>query len=226
MKRISFIQKNRPFAEKERERSTPLSSQSWGFTLIEILIVLSIIAALAAVVIPRLGGQRNQEIRSTVRKLSTLTRNLHSRAKLFNVSYRLVIDMQDGPDSKEAHSYWVERTSQPVLIRSEENEKKKKKADDEAEDPDGFGLDPQLTRKPIPLPNGMIFSKVEITSKEGEITEGKAYLNFLAQGLADEAAIHIRHGGDLNWTIAIHPLTGHGEVIAKDVSLKDIQDQD
>src|SRR5687767_2212347 len=72
----------------ERPRST---SAEGGFTLIEILIVLGLVAFLSAIAIPRFENT-NSKLRREVRTLTVMMKRLHHLARLNRQTYRLVID--------------------------------------------------------------------------------------------------------------------------------------
>ena len=85
-------------------------SSSKGFTLVEILIVLAIFAGIAAMGVPALF-KKSDNIKKVARKLTSLTKEVRSRAKLKNATYRIAIDMRAEP-----HRYWVEfmQGSKPI----------------------------------------------------------------------------------------------------------------
>ncbi|MCB0355572.1 MAG: prepilin-type N-terminal cleavage/methylation domain-containing protein, partial [Bdellovibrionales bacterium] len=198
-----------------------------GFTLMEVMIVLAIMGAMVAMVIPRIGN-RNNEIKSEVRKLSTLTRQIRSLAKLQNVTYRLVLDL--GSENQQSSSYWVERSNNEVLLTEDREEKYMKSLGNSADeeqilnDPEGFTLDKSLFKSPKKLPSDMTFSSVEITGYEKPLDAGKVYIHFFPSGRVEEAAIHLKLD-DFQWTLAIHPLTGKTDIASQFVSLKDITNQ-
>ena len=200
---------------------------SKGFTLMEVMIVLAIMGAMVALVIPRIGN-RNNEIKAEVRKLSTLTRQIRSLAKLQNATYRLVLDLGvEGSDGE--HSYWVERASKEVLLSEdrEENYIKSLEGKEEEEtvnDPSGFQLDKRLLKGPKELPSDMIFESVEISGYEKALQGGKIFIHFFPSGRVEEAAIHLKLD-EFQWTLAIHPLTGKTDIASQFVSLKDITNQ-
>ncbi|NJM10261.1 MAG: type II secretion system protein, partial [Bdellovibrionaceae bacterium] len=80
-----------------------------------------------------------------------------------------------------------------------------------------------MTKKLPELPAGIRFEKVELSRLKSPVTEGRAFIHYLPQGLVDEAAIHIKGSGAQAWTIAIHPLTGKAELISKPVALKELK---
>ncbi len=67
--------------------STPLSSG--GFTLLELLIVITILVAAAALIYPRFFEVQGARLRSDARKLSTLIRFLDEAAATRKLYYRL-----------------------------------------------------------------------------------------------------------------------------------------
>ena len=191
------------------------------------MIVLAIMGAMVALVIPRIGN-RNNEIKAEVRKLSTLTRQIRNLAKLQNATYRLVLDLgNEGSDA--GHSYWVERASKEVLLTEDREENYIKSLDetDEEEtvsDPKGFQVDKAILKSPKDLPSDMIFESVEISGYEKSLRAGKIFIHFFPSGRVEEAAIHLKLD-DFQWTLAIHPLTGKTDIAAQFVSLKDITNQ-
>lgn len=193
-----------------------------GFTLIEMMVVVAIIAGTAALVIPRLGN-RNNKTKAILREITILSRQLHTKAKLNGTIYRLVIDMKDGADGKGTQEYWVEKSSNSTLIRTDDPEEDNPSK--EPKPPSDFAPDSSVMKKPSPLPNEMYFAKVELTRLSEPVTRGKAYIHYMPQGLVEESAIHLKSGKDRKWTISIHPLTGKAEVISEETSLQEIRSQ-
>ena len=196
-----------------------------GFTLLEIIIVVGIIAAIVTMAIPKLSG-RGAEVRSVVRKIAVLNRELKNRAKLHNATYRLVIHMGE-KDLKPHHEFWVERAEgniinnydpkNPPRLAEEMSEKELQ------ETPPAFQPDVKVLKKPHVLPSGMTFEHVELSSLSEPVTSGLVYVHYLPTGYADEAAIQIQYDKKLFWTLAIQPLTGRVDIIDEKVRLKDLQ---
>ena len=205
-----------------------------GFTLIEIMIVLAIVVSVTGLLLGRFGNSNNQ-IKESIRKIGVLSRDIHHRAKLQNVTYRLVIDMHSGEDDEEIPpQYWVERGSSPSLFTNEANHSSYDKREGEAETkedevdgeepppPADFAIETSLTPRKMELLGGLLFEDVEVISLKEKITSGIVYIYYLPEGLVDESAIHLGMGEERHWTLSIHPLTGRVEIATKYISLKEI----
>ncbi len=200
--------------------SNKLPINNRGMTLIEIMIVLVIITTVVVFGAPKLAGVGTQ-LRNTMRSLSVITKRLHHMARMNRKTYRLVFQLGEGKQDV----FWVESSEKPVALLSE------KQSEDEAhsvsksdEKPASqFTVDTTILKNPAGLPNKIYFEDIELASRNVVITAGTAYIHFMPQGLAEEAAIHITDKKDIHWTILIHPLTGQGEVIGQYVSLKDLK---
>ncbi|MBX7231045.1 MAG: hypothetical protein K1X29_03065 [Bdellovibrionales bacterium] len=197
------------------------------------MIVLGLVAALVALAVPKLTGQNNQ-IRQAVRKISSLGRQLHNSAMMNGAMYRLVIDLKTD-SSKDKQEYWVEvATSQNVLRpeemaetlaerekREQEKRESKKDSDSKSEEEQKlFTVDTKILKKPETLPGSLTFEDVEFRRSNNPFKEGRVYIYFSPQGLADEAVIHLKANEKLRWSLALRPLTGKTEVITEYISLK------
>jgi len=199
-----------------------------GFTLMEIMIVLAIMGAMVAMVIPRIGN-RNNEIKAEVRKLSTLTRQVRSLAKLQNATYRLVLDLNS--EGNDSYSYWLEKANKEILLTEEREENyikslesQRDEEEEKAADPQGFVMDKSILRGKKNLPSNMIFENIEISGYEKPLNAGKVFIHFFPSGRVEEAAIHLKLD-DFQWTLAIHPLTGKTDIASQYISLKDVTNQ-
>lgn len=194
-----------------------------GFTLLEIMIVLVIVGGLAAIAIPAITN-RNNEVKAFLRSLTTMSRDLHTRAKLQGTAYRIVIDLGESSDGKSTpQQYWVEKANGKVVLNEREEEKAMELAKDPDKPKDAKGFTP--VKDPKPIPSVIRIDRVELTRLTSPITQGKAFIHYLPEGLVDEAVIRIKGNKDQIWTIAVHPLTGKAELIFKSVGLKEIRDQ-
>lgn len=202
---------------------------SRGFTLIEIMIVLFIVAMAVTMSLPYISN-RNTQTKAFLREMIVLTRELHTKAKLHGATYRLVIEMPaDDGRERRAQVLWVEKSNGKAVLSDREEERwaeRQRESDEKKKvDPKGFEMDPSFFKEPRQLPSGLRFDRVELTRLKNPVVNGRAFIHFLPQGLVDEAALHIKGEGTQAWTIAIHPLTGRAELIAKPLSLKEIKSQ-
>jgi general secretion pathway protein H len=196
-----------------------------GFTLIELMVVVAIIAGTVGLVIPRIGNRDNQ-IRQTLRDLTTLSHELHQKSKLTGAAYRIVFDLKEGARGKEQQAYWVEKSLTATIVKpGEEKIKPEKDRDGKIKKVSDFEPDPSIFKKPKTLPNKMHFEKIELSRLSDPILTGKAYIHYLPQGLVEEAAIHLKSDDGHEWTIAIEPLTGKAEVVTNSVSLQEMKNQ-
>ncbi|HEY8269609.1 MAG TPA: type II secretion system protein [Pseudobdellovibrionaceae bacterium] len=197
-----------------------LSLSRGGFTLIEVMIVIAIIAGLIAVGAPRLL-KKDANIKTTARQLTVLVKEIRNQAKLFNSTYRLVIRIETGQES-----FWVEKSSGPVLIDKEklkeelEGKNKDKKPEENAPPP-LFQIDKRLSKKEKFLPSNLHFAQVETMNMSQPVTSGLAYIHFFPEGLMEASTIQITDKKN-TWTLVFNPLTGQADIVEKAVNLKEL----
>ncbi len=189
---------------------------SKGFTLVEILIVLAIFAGIAAMGIPALF-KKSDNIKKVARKLTSLTKEVRSRAKLKNATYRIVFDM-----SAEPHRYWVEfmQGSKPIPANLYEEKEEDREADSRTSR--NFQKDTSLFKEEKELPNGLFFGSVETINTKSPITEGMAYIHYFPEGFVEASVIQVTNRENLTWSFVISPLTGQCEIFESAKSLKDL----
>lgn len=188
-----------------------------GFTLIEIMIVLAIIASLITLVAPRMI-RKDGNIKSVAREFIVLSKEVRNKARMTGSTFRLVIDLDD-----KGNKYWVEKANGPQPVDPEGYEKAKDKEDDKEGPPPLFQLDKSVIKKEKTLPDGLRFGSVETTNMKAPMTSGIAYVHFFGEGFVEAAAVQITNGNNLTWTLVFNPLTGQADIIEKAQSLKDIQ---
>lgn len=204
-----------------------------GFTLIELMVVIAIIAGAIALVLPRISNPNNQ-IRSTLRELITLTRELHTRAKLQGKTYRLVFALKsdDPKEANMAQAFYIESSNGQVLLYNSDDEKtlreqQARNAKDEKSakaDLNGFQPDNSILKKPKILPQGLEVTGIEVKRSKEMLTTGKVGIHFFPQGIAEEAIIHFK-SKDQVWSLVIDPMIGKASLIGQEIHLKDLGGQ-
>lgn len=222
-----------PIKRKSRIEYSRLSWQEGGFALIEVMVVLVILAALASFSFEMFF--RKENIKTSVRKITNNARELKNFAKLEGRIYRLVIDLggdefgsrgvtQEGGGS----TWWIEESNlrefeNGLPDASDKGDKAKaEEGEDEKKSPGAFTPSKRFTKKPIAIAGGWSFVSVETSLSPDPITKGRAYIYFYPQGFNDEAVIQIK-ADDKNtvWSVYFKSLVGQALVFTEKKRLRE-----
>lgn len=189
-----------------------------GFTLIEIMIVLAILAALVAIGAPRILKKDNN-IKPVAIKIMTLAKEVRTKARLTSSTYRIAFNLDE-----QEPTYWVERASgaQPIDPKLYEKQKEESQKNEDSPPP-LFQMDKSITKKEQELPKGMHFSSLETINLPSPRTSGITYIHFFPEGFVEASALQITNAKKVTWTLVFNPLTGQADIIQKASLLKDIQ---
>lgn len=157
-------------------------TSSKGFTLLELVVVLVILAGIAALVLPRLSLLLDENTRSSARTISTLLRYLDERAVAGRNRYRLQIDLNQ----------------QKIAVLQIA-------ANGEDHPPD----DPFLLRNP--LVGDTRISDV-MTDRMGTVTSGTVQILYGPGGLAEPLLIHLGTADTQQYTVQALPISASVKV--------------
>jgi general secretion pathway protein H len=157
----------------------------YGFTLLELTVVLFILGLLIVTIAPHLGNVGGARLEATAKRLAAVVRYLAGEAALRNRPYRLNYDL-------DKQQYWI-----TALVAT----------------PDGaeFQADRSPLSRPVQLPPTITFADVQAPGV-GRVNAGRVYTHFLPQGYTDPTLIHLRDQSSRVVTILIPPLTGEARI--------------
>jgi prepilin-type N-terminal cleavage/methylation domain-containing protein len=164
---------------------TPRGSRSWGFTLLELLVVLLIVALFSALYSVRIEGVLSGgDLRLASRVIMGEISKMRGKAAYTHRNHFMVFNLD-------------ENTLTAFSTRDSSRGSSEGKV--EAEDESFSTL--------VKLPKGVDLEDVVIYQK-GKVQQGKVNYTFFANGTVERALIHLRNQKDEAYTLEINPLTG------------------
>ncbi len=159
-----------------------------GFTLLELVMVIAILALAAALVFPHLPSLGGNDLKVSARRLAGAIRYLNDQAVATKTGYRMRIVPGDGTIDIQRVEAATSGTDKPASPPK---------------------LDPFLQEQL--LADGVTVSDV-VTGREGKKSAGEVVLTFGMGGLNDYAAIHLKGSDDRQYTVRAYPSTGRVRV--------------
>ncbi|MFW2331694.1 MAG: prepilin-type N-terminal cleavage/methylation domain-containing protein [Nitrospinota bacterium] len=160
-----------------------MSDRIRGFTLIELVAVIAIIAIAAGLLLPRLPDVTSARLNSSSRKISSTIRYLYDIAHSQNKTLRLSINRDD-------NSYAISQLNNAGVFEQAEFPLVK-----DSKFPDTINVDSAYTQS------------------QGEIRGSYAYIYFRPDGLADFAIIRLIDLSERKMSILLNPLTGKAKLV-------------
>ncbi|MFI5394508.1 MAG: Tfp pilus assembly protein FimT/FimU [Candidatus Binatia bacterium] len=164
-----------------------------GFTLLELMLVLVIMATMFALVVPRLRDPGQAELEAQSHHLVLTFRLLRSEAVLNGSAYRLNYDL-------DQQRYWVTPA-------------------DPAVDLEQFAHDVGNLARGTRLEHPISITDVVLPTLAGKIVQGLIYTVFYPDGSVDPTVIHLTNGRDA-YTLWLNPMNGH---LSMDQGYREVQ---
>lgn len=187
------------FSRTNRRRSTS------GFTLVEILIVIAIIAFILSLGLPAIERVTSYKLNSTTRRFVGLLKTVRNDSILLSTIHRLAVNLED-------NTYWVEAQKKKALLLTAPDEESEKAA------ATNFAPAEKFSSDPIPLPDGLVFDGV-FKETEGLRRTGLAYIHFFPNGYAEPSILFLNRASraDNAYALEIVPPLGKVEIFREDV---------
>ena len=183
-----------------------------GFTLVEVLVVMALIALVSILALPGIGNIFRISLNSTTRELAGVVKEAYNAAAMTGKVYRLVYDLKE-------KQYWVESGPPTTLLdssESKEREETRRRLIKKEKPPEtNFNLDRTITRKKMSLPRGVEFEDILTEQSPDPIKEGVAYTHFFPHGLAEQTMIHLTDSSKNQITLVITPVTGRTRLLLR-----------
>lgn len=209
----------RTFLQKMIKPATSHSHS--GFTMIEMLVVISIIVLIFLIALPNITGYFQISLNAATRDMATTIKEAYNSALLTGKVYRMVYDLKE-------NTYWVETGPKDALLDTKESKEKEEmrlkfsKKSDKQDASNEFNMDKTVTRKKISLPRGVSFEDVFTQQSPDPIKEGTAYSHFFPNGLSEQTIVHLKDDSKHHASLVVNPLIGITDVYDRYVSNTEI----
>jgi len=213
-----------------RQRSRERTALA-GLTLIEVMIIIALMAALGAGATLGIGALTRAELRSSSLKVASAARFAFSRSISTGNTVRVVLDLEESTIGLEESEAKVALSAMDERIRGEElatdlgsvdpwsvakermatslTPARERSSFRVITDRDGNEID--FYRKQ-PLGSGVKILEVRSPVFPEPIVEGRAALYFFPGGRTSRALVKLTDASEAVYTVELHPLTGRSKV--------------
>jgi general secretion pathway protein H len=187
-----------------------------GFTLVELMIVVGVMAILTAAVVPAVASLAGSNARQASGELAGTLRYLFDTAAMRHATCRMALDLTARTYSAECAPSVVGVSREAGGVGDEEALAERFPDERDAERRrllartrfGGFS-DRLLARRE--LPGRTAIRSVRVEGRARPVTEGTAYVHFFPGGQAERAFIEVAEGDTL-YTVVVEPFTGRARV--------------
>ena len=184
-----------------------------GFTLIEMLLVIGLMAFIFAIMIPGVNVSIRAAIQNSGREMASTVRAAYDEAVLKGRVFRVVFDL-------DKQQYWVEQGPHNLSLQTDEQREEDSRKDSKRTEEERkavkrpvFGLAKDVTRDKRSLPSGVKFTDVITPQFKKGATAGLAAVHVFPHGFMEKLIIHLKDTSDHSMTLIADPVSGKTRVL-------------
>ncbi|MFL5812367.1 MAG: Tfp pilus assembly protein FimT/FimU [Bdellovibrionia bacterium] len=195
-------------------RDQRANQHSSGFTLIELMVVVALIALISVMALPSISSYFQVSLNSSTREIAATVREAYNATLITGKLHRVAYDLKNG-------QYWVEEGPNGAVLEtkeSREREERRKRlrfGGKLVEDKSPFSLDKTVTKSKKSLPRGVAFEDVVTEqTREPQTTETTtvAYTHIFPNGLTEQTIVHLTDSSKHHTSLCVTPLLGRTDV--------------
>lgn len=198
---------------------TSMNKNERGFTLVEVLVVIALIALISIFALPGLGNLFRVSLNSISREMATTVKEAYNAAAMTGRVYRLVYDFKE-------KQYWVESGPGTTMLETAESRERERQrtrlTKKEAPKDTSFSMDKNITRKKHSLPRGVEFEDILTEQSPEPLKEGVAYTHFFPHGVSEQTLIHLTDSSNNKVTLSISSISGRTRMLNRHASLEEV----
>jgi hypothetical protein len=166
---------------------------------------MAVLVLMIGIGVSGLNRLSSVQLRTQTNRLAAAIRHAYNRSVAEGLYVRLVLDL-------ERDKYWVEGSALPVFISrdgsSRSNEDDAPSEDDAENPPRKAGPQYSPLMVEVSMKRGIQINGVVIGGQTDTIETGQAFIHFFPSGYVEPSMIYTSDGKELNYTLAINPMTG------------------
>jgi general secretion pathway protein H len=180
-----------------------------GFTLIELIVVVAVIAVITGAVVTGVGNLRGASVQAEAGKIAVAVRYLYNLSVISGRNHRLVMDL-------DARTFWGEEQSSSdpcdsFLLPGTDAEEEEAQEGDVTRNAGFSASESQLLQR-VTLDTGIRFLQVHTTHQDQPQEKGQAYIYFFPSGTAENAVVQLEGDEDDIMTVEVFALQGNAKV--------------
>ncbi len=181
-----------------------------GFTLIEVLVVVIVIALISVLALPSISSYFSVTIESSTRSIASIAREAFNSAVVTGRVHRIVFDI-------DKRTYWVESGPYGVTLDTEATREKERlktrfTSKTEKKEESDFSIEKSVMRKPSTLPLGVSFDDIISQQSKNPITAGRAYAHIFPHGICEQVIVHLKDTSQHKVTLVLNAIGGETSV--------------
>ncbi len=197
-----------------------ISKKTRGFTLLELVIVVLILAITATFVVPNITAIFGLGMKGACVQMGTMIRYTYNQSVIKNKVFRIVYDLENG-------TYWIEY-GEPIEEEkdkkdSDTTEKTTKKEENNEEDEKESRIAIRANFSPFEdesntfgkesLPIGISFHGVYTEHSGKVVKEGKEFSLFFPNGFTEKTMVYLQDRNEKIYTLNVNPVIGSVEIV-------------
>ena len=194
-----------------------------GMTLIEIMIVLTIVASVMGLTAFSMSGLSASKVRSEALHVAGAVRYVYGRSAINGVRYQLTLAVGGNTLSAQC-------SDKNIPVASAETTKEKEKAAKEDGEANPFGIasgggtmaacDDKILRD-FKLKDGVTIARVVTSHDEAPVESGDATIGFFPNGFVERSMIWVKGADGGYFTLIVDPMSGRVRVKPGDLEVPD-----